>query len=88
MTRKYTPPKKKRSHPSASSQARTSGAAPTAVHTPEISMARPAAAATSPLPATGSEAVKYENLPWELRRVALLSAITIVILIVSWLIFR
>ncbi len=90
MSRKYTPPPKKkkgRIPPTAAHHARTPGAAPAAAPA-ELSITRPPVAAARAAPAPGTEAVKYETLPSELRRVALLTAITIVILIVLWLIFR
>jgi hypothetical protein len=86
VSRKYTQPKKKRKSAPlpvrAQSQA-TTGAAPAAV---EFSMARPAAAKSAPVAQV--DAVKYGNLPYELKRIGLFTAAALILLIAAWLILR
>ncbi|MCL2149483.1 MAG: hypothetical protein FWH51_00920 [Dehalococcoidia bacterium] len=85
MARKYVTPKKKRSHTVAPAHHKLPESAPLA--SPEISVAYSSAAKATPTP-VAAESVKYESLPRELRRTALLTVITIAIMIVLWLIFR
>ncbi len=89
MARKYTPPKKKknRSPVAATVRATASQAAPAAVATQQFSIAHPPAAKAAAIPVPASTA-KYENLPRELRRVAVLTVITITLLLILWLILR
>ena len=93
MARKYTPPpKKKRSRPIPTmrpkvSEGAAAAPAPTAA-TIDYRAVHPLAPRIITAVTPASEAIKYENLPRELRRVALLTAACVVILIVAWLIFR
>ena len=90
MVRKYTQPKKKKSRRQSVVTTRQEApvTAPTATATAEYSVARPPVSRAGMSATPVSETVKYENLPSELRRVALLTAVTLAILVVSWLILR
>jgi len=90
MARKYTQPKKKktRRQPVVATRQDAPVTAPTAAATAEYSVARPPVSRAGMGATPVSEAIKYENLPSELRRVALLTIITLAILVVSWLILR
>jgi len=91
MTRKYVPPKKKKNRTVARSQIVESKQAPIAAaeFTPsEFSVDYPAAAKSDRTPVTASGAVQYDSLPSELRRIALVSAITVAVMLVLWFIFR
>ncbi len=96
MSRKYTPPskKKKKGIPQiARTQAAPTPAAPSAAATPvtEFSMARPPQArpaAKAPPIDSAADAVKYASLPCELRRILLYTLAAIVLIVILWLIFR
>lgn len=82
MTRKYTPLKKKKNHQPAHTVAQVSTTPPVAA---EISVSYATTAQSAP---AAVDAARYENLPRELRRVALFSAVALVIMIVLWLVLR
>lgn len=87
MSRKYVPPTKKRK---ASQATHAPAKVPGGVSLPvaaETSVVYPVAAKTGTVP-EAMDTVKYESLPRELRRMALLTALTMVIMVVLWLILR
>ncbi len=86
MARKYNPPQKKRRHPPVAAAQTRASALPAAVTTTEFSLA--GSQAPKSTPAVAAQVIKYETLPRELRRVGVLTAITIIILIILWLILR
>ncbi len=76
MSRKYNPPKKKKSQPRmAVSQAQSPKAAPAAAPTIELSMAPPAASAKNAAVPAISDAARYASVAHEMRRVIILTAI-------------
>jgi hypothetical protein len=86
VSRKYTQPKKKKKSaplPVRAQSPVTAGAAPAAA---EFSMARPSS--VKPAPVAQVDAVKYGNLPYELKRIGLFTAAALILLIVAWLILR
>jgi hypothetical protein len=88
VSRKYTPPKKKRSPSKLPVRSRVSQAAGMA-GTPAVEYAAPRPAIrVSPATELASDSVKYASLPRELKRIGLLTAAALVILILLWLIFR
>lgn len=86
MSRKYTPPKKKRKSVNQIARAQTTASAGAAVQ--EFSMARPSAPRVNAIPVTQADDVKYADLPFELRRIAFFTGAALVLLLVLWLILR
>ena len=85
MTRKYTPPKKKKSHQAVHTRSPESAPSPVAK---DISVVNASSDWENPAPAAAVDTVQYTSLPKELRRVALFSAVTLAIMIVLWLVLR
>ena len=85
MTRKYVPPKKKKNRQVTNINTRLPESAPAEAEVVAVS-----AGTTKVAPAaiTAADAVKYGSLSKELLRVAVLSALTMAIIIVLWLILR
>jgi len=87
MTRKYTPPKKKKNHQAAHAHpGRIEGALPQP--NDEVSVVYAAVAGDSSDAATATSDARPVTLLMELRRMTSLTVITVVMLIVLWLIFR
>jgi|GEM_PF-2910933 len=90
MTRKYVPPKKKKSHAARAHFA--SSAVPVAdspgYSASEFSVAYPVVAKNEDSQLVGSGVATHNSLPAELRRIALVTALTLAVMLVLWAIFR
>jgi hypothetical protein len=86
VSRKYTQPKKKKKSAPIPVRAQSPATAVAAPAAAEFSMARLPSAKSAP--AAQVDAVKYANLPYELKRIGLFTAAALILLIVAWLILR